>query len=286
MRPPKWLARTPAQATQSQDIEQLSRDIERRIFETLEPIDGKDAPKEILPLINIINRLISYFESRSQYEQDFSANASHELRTPLAGIRLQAELAMHSADPAIQKNACLNILTAVDRSEKLIEQLLLLARLTADRVDLEMTRVNLGQLAAGVVGEFLPVAEEKNITLMMKPWKDCYIRASEGSVSILLHNLLGNTLKYSPEGGKVEVKVESSKGSAILCVTDNGPGIPAHKYELALKRFQKVGDSAVAGSGLGLAIVKRICDLHKAALEFSKPEKGSGLKALVVFKAF
>jgi len=264
------------------EVEELSKDIEKRIFETLKPIDEVSAPKEIRPLINAINRLISYFEDRSQHEQDFSANASHELRTPLAGIRIQTEIAMSTDDKELQQKAHENILIAIDKNERLIDQLLTLARLTADRVELKMRQVNLSQLSMEEITNLQSLADEKHIDLKLVSSDTITLFANGSSISILLNNLIRNAINHTPERGEIQLKATTSKDQILLSVTDNGPGIPANKYEMVLQRFRKSG-SAKSGSGLGLAIVKRICDLHNATLELDRDTKSCGLKVTVAF---
>ncbi len=281
--PPKWLANLFVQRRYRQEIETLSRDIEHRIAETLAPIDEKTAPKEIRPLINAINRLIAYFEDRSHHEQEFSANASHELRTPLAGIRLQTEIAMSTDDPEIQQKSHRNVLVAIDQNERLIEQLLTLARLTADRVELAMEKVNLGQLSTHVIGNLMSLAHEKHISLKLEASDQLMVFASEESISILLHNLIRNAINYTQEGGAIQVSITSLNDKVMLSVVDNGLGIPADKYDVVLRRFQKVKNDEKSGSGLGLAIVQRICDLHHATLKLSQATKEGGLKVTVAF---
>lgn len=280
---PKWFVKICAQKRYRQEIETLSQDIENRIAETLAPIDEKTAPKEIRPLINAINRLVSYFEDRSHHEQDFSANASHELRTPLAGIRLQTEIAMSTDDPEIQQKAHQNVLIAIDQNERLIEQLLTLARLTADRVDLAMEKVNLEQLSAHVIANLMSVADEKQISLKLESQGNLTLLASEESLSILLHNLIRNAIYHTPEGGAIQVSATKSKGSVVLYIMDNGPGISPDKYDMVLERFQKSQNNNKSGSGLGLAIVKRICDLHHATLTLDQATRKGGLKVTVKF---
>lgn len=280
---PKWLLSKLTEKRFKREISELSYDIEKRISETLAPINEKSAPKEIRPLIGAINRLISYFEDRSHHERDFSANASHELRTPLAGIRLQTEIAMSTDDPEIQKQAHQNVLIAIDQNERLIEQLLALARLTADRIELAMEKVNLGQLSASITANLMSLAEEKNISLKLESSDHLALFANKESLSILLHNLLRNAINYSPEGGVIKVKVTSSKSKVALSVMDNGPGIPSDKRDTVLRRFQKINSNTKSGSGLGLAIVKRICDLHHATLELDRATKKGGLKVTVTF---
>ena len=183
----------------------------------------------------------------------------------------------------IQKNAHKNILLAIDRNERLIQQLLTLARLTSDRVELSMERVNFGKLVRNVTAQLLRVSEAKNISLRIESWDNAYILASSESISILLHNLIRNAINHTPEGGRIRVKVEEKNKEIILCVIDNGSGIPEDKYEAVLKRFQKAGNSSRSGSGLGLSIVKRICDLHHAKINLSKANKAGGLKVTVTF---
>jgi signal transduction histidine kinase len=281
--PLKWLSNTLTERHFKREIEELSYDIEKRITESLAPIDEKTAPKEIRPLINAINRLISYFEDRSHHEQDFSANASHELRTPLAGIRLQTEIAMSTDDPEVQKKSHDNILKAVDQNERLIEQLLTLARLTADRVDLAMEKLDVGQLSSHVIANLQSLADEKQISLKLESRGNLALLASEESLSILLHNLIRNAINYTPEGGAVQVSATKSKGGVVLSVMDKGPGIAPDKYDMVLERFQKSQNNNKSGSGLGLAIVKRICDLHHATLTLDQTTRKGGLKVTVTF---
>lgn len=266
------------------EIETLSNDIEERILQTLEPIDEDKAPKEVRPLINVINRLISYFEERSNHEQDFSANASHELRTPLAGIRLQTEIAMSTDDTEIQKQAHLKVLDAIDKNERLIEQLLILARLTADRVELDMTQIDIKKLLAQVVSDMQVHAKEKLINLKVEVNHNSTVIANQASISILLHNLIRNAINYSPEKDTVLINSISTDGYVSISVSDNGVGIKTEDRELALKRFQKLPNHNKKGSGLGLSIVKRICDLHQAKLTLSNTTKNGGLKVKVTFK--
>ena len=281
--PLKWISDKLNERHFKKEIEELSYDIEKRITETLAPIDEKTAPKEIRPLISAINRLIAYFEDRSAHEQDFSANASHELRTPLAGIRLQTEIAMSTDDPEIQQKSHRNILVAVDQNERLIEQLLTLARLTADRVELKMATVNLRQLSESVIANLRRMAEDKQIGITLECPKNLTIHASEESLSILLHNLLRNAINHTPEKGGIVVKASGTSKKIELSVIDNGPGIPQDKYDVVLKRFGKTRSDSTSGSGLGLAIVKRICDLHHAKLKLDQATQKGGLKITVIF---
>lgn len=279
-----WLLRDLVPQKKLRAIRHLAEDIKVRTEESLTTIQINDAPEEIVPLIKSINRLIKYYEDRYKQERDFTANASHELRTPLAGIRLQTEIAMKSERPEQRLKAYNNILKSVDRGTRLVEQLLILSRLTAERVDLAMEAINFGKLAAKVVAEYHGgLAEKCGIDLHMGAWGNAMIEGSEQSIEILVDNLVRNALTYTPEGGIVEVSVTHDKGGVMLKVLDNGHGIAEDKREQVLRRFEKADKGSKTGTGLGLSIVKRITELHGGTLELGTGLNGKGLGVTVIF---
>lgn len=267
-------------------IAKLAQDVRKRIDQSREPIEEKDFPDEIKPLIASINKLFVFQEDRYKQERDFSANASHELRTPLAGIRLQTEIALKAHEEAQRTNALKNVMKAVDRGTRLVEQLLTLSRLTAEEVELAKEAVNLGRVASKTVADLNEMAEKKHITLTMGKWGDTLIEASEESIDILINNLLRNAIIYTPAHGLVHVSVEQKEQTATVSVTDNGPGIPKDKREVVLKRFVKAEQRTKTGTGLGLSIVKRICELHQAELSLDEGPDGAGLKISVTFPLY
>jgi len=108
------------------------------------------------------------------------------------------------------------------------------------------------------------------------------VRGDPASLAILLSNLLDNALRYTPEGGKIDVALDNDGGRAVLTVVDNGPGIPPEERARVFDRFFR-GDDREPGSGLGLSIVKRIADAHHAAIELGTPDHGNGLVVTVRF---
>jgi len=279
----EWFSNTLVKKKYLQDIGKLSADIEKRIFQKLEPIEESAAPVEIKPLIKVINRLVSNFQDRSENERDFSANASHELRTPLAGIRIQTEIAQQTEDPKIQKKALGNIIHAVDQAERLIEQLLALARHSVDNITLHKEKISLSHLCLCVASDLSDLAEEKRVKLKTAITRKLYIHADRESISVLLHNLIHNAIKYSPAEGTITISLNTHQNKLLLCIADLGPGIPVQKRQAVLQRFQKVKGSSETGSGLGLAIVKRVCNLHNADLTLDSHRDGKGLKVRVLF---
>lgn len=280
---PNWLFNKVYKKQLKQEIEELADNIERNIAIKAPLVAENSDLKEMYKLTNAINKLIMYFENRSSNEKDFSANASHELRTPLAGIRLQTEIAMSTDDKEIQNRAHENVLKAIDQNERLIEQLLVLARHTVGNGELVTEKVDLSKMSKDIVSDLQNHALEKHISLKIKVSKGLIILANEKSISVLIHNLISNAINHTPNNSSIRVVVNKINNKIMLSVIDNGPGIPKEHYKEVLQRFKKVNNSNNPGSGLGLAIAKRICDLHDATLRFEQATSEGGLKVTVVF---
>jgi two-component system sensor histidine kinase QseC len=265
------------------EIFRLATEIEKRVEKSNEIIDVNSVPQEIKPLVNAVNRLIEYQEDRYNNERDFTANASHELRTPLAGIRIQAEVALSTDDAEKKSNALKNILKSVDRATRLVEQLLVLSRLTSEKIDLAKEAVNLSEIAKRTASEISHFANNKNIIINQNIEDNVFIDASEQSIEILLDNLLRNAVIYNTQNSSLEVGVFKDQNYAFLYVSDKGVGVSLDKREVIFKRFEKGDRTSKTGTGLGLAIVKRIADLHNAKVEVLDNADYKGIKFLVTF---
>jgi len=216
-------------------IQKIAAQIEDEINTGLQIIDAKNAPKEVLPLINAINNLVLFFEDRYVQERDFTANASHELRTPLAGIRIQTEIAMAAKEPEQIEKAHRGILKAVDRGTRLVEQLLILSRLTADKVELDMEAVNIGKLTSRVVAELITMAESKNTNLHIAHFDELYVDGNRDSLAIMINNIIRNSITYCPNNSNIEIQIRKDlTDNVTLTIDDNGVGIPKNKREFVL----------------------------------------------------
>lgn len=264
-------------------IHEISLRVEHDLEKERIAIDTEDVPEEVMPCVKAINRLLGYHHDRHQQERDFTAHASHELRTPLAGIRLQTEIAMATDDPKKRENALKNVMKSIDRSTRLVEQLLAISRLTNEKFDLTKERVDLVSLLGGVVGHNMAAAERKHIHLSFTGGEvPIFIEASEESLKILADNLIRNALTYTPSAGEVKVMlIRDGQGQVSLVVEDNGPGIPSHLRERVMERFEKGETGSKTGTGLGLAIVKRIADLHGGSVMLQDGAKGKGLRVVI-----
>lgn len=279
-----WIQSSTVPKEMLKKINMLAIKIDHDLEKERAEIETHDTPKEIMPLVNAINRLLRHHNDRYMQERDFTAHASHELRTPLAGIRLQTELAMMTNDPEKRDKALRNIMKSVDRGTRLVEQLLTISRLTAENVDLATESVDMLALTKNIVQENNAAAAAKTIELDYEArTESLFVEGSEQSLIILIDNLLRNAITYTPSGGTINVIIDKDidRNKAILSVTDNGPGIPAHLRQKVLERFEKADKGSRTGTGLGLAIVSRIIDLHKGTLDLQDGASGKGLKVYI-----
>jgi heavy metal sensor kinase len=222
-----------------------------------------------------LNRMIERLDGAFRHVKRFSADASHELRTPLTILQLQLEeiVQAHRNNPLLTDQIG-SALEEMQRMSHVVESLLAISRLDAGEV-MEKTRLNLGQLAASTTEQMRLLAEEKSIRLTSTVDKEVYVAGDRSHLQRAVVNLVANAIKYTPEGGNVELRVMRSPSSANLVVSDNGAGIPEYALPHVFERFyraDKARSRESGGAGLGLAIVKAVCTAHGAELKVSSKE--------------
>jgi signal transduction histidine kinase len=211
--------------------------------------------------------------------QRFMSDAGHELSTPISIIQANAEAMEVEGEPneAIQNR--LNIIfRSTDRMVNLVRDLMLLSKMESPRLSDGSNAVDLSKLVESVVEEFQELFKNKSITLTAEKMAPCQITGDAESIKRLVTNLLQNALRYTDEGGKVEVSLENLGRAVKLAVKDSGVGIPGDSLPLIFDRFYRVDKSrsrAQGGSGLGLSIVKAIVESHKGKIEVQS-EIGKG----------
>jgi two-component system OmpR family sensor kinase len=175
----------------------------------------------------------------------------------------------------------------VARAARLVEQLLALAR--AERGGgREHEPVALHDVVREVLEEMLPLADGRDIDLGMERADPVRVAGDRDALRVLVRNLLDNAIRYSPEGGRVDVSVERrdlTPPHAVLVVSDGGPGIPVAERERVFDRFYRVPGTASPGSGIGLALVRSIAAHHDADIRLDAGHGGQGLRVSVEFAA-
>jgi heavy metal sensor kinase len=223
-----------------------------------------------------LNRMIERLDEAFQHINRFSGDASHELRTPLTILQLELEgiVQDHRRDAPLRDQIG-SALEETSRMSRIVESLLAISRLDAGEVKMDKTRLDLGELAATTADEMRLLAEEKSIRLQTHTSGTVHVEGDRTRLQQVIVNLIDNAIKYTQTGGTVGVSVHSEGNSAVLEVSDDGPGIPAHALPHVFERFyraDKARSRANGGAGLGLSIVKAICAAHNAEVKVSSQE--------------
>ena len=265
-------------------VARVRKQVARRQADDLSPVSEAGLPDEVRPLVHELNLLFGRVRTAFDAQQHFVADAAHELRTPLAALRLQAQSLDRAADPEARKVAVGRLTAGIDRATRLVEQLLVLARQEASAATgAARQQVDLAELARRTVGDLVGLAQAKDVDLGLQHADAATIDGQPDALHILLRNLVENGVKYTPNGGTVDIAVRANKDSVEVVVEDSGPGIPPEERERVFDRFYRVAGSEAAGSGLGLAIIKAIAERHGASLKLDKSERLGGLAATVRF---
>jgi two-component system, OmpR family, sensor kinase len=271
-------------------LERAALDVASRSATALDPISVANVPTEIAPLVQSVNDLIDRLSLAFSAQRRFLADAAHELRTPVTALRLQLQLLKRTDCPASRADALADLELGIDRTQRLIEQLLQVARAEPDGAVPHNERLDLAELVRAVVGNLSAKAQQRGIDLGAQALTGVWIQGDLDQLTVLLNNLVENALRYTPVGGVVDVAAALDGAGAVLRVVDNGPGIPESERGQVFTRFYR-GQAASAlardggGSGLGLAIVQAIAERHHAVASLHTPASGQGLEVRVVFAA-
>ncbi len=241
--------------------------------------------EELTPFIATIRKQHQDILKNARMRQEFTANVSHELKTPLTSITGYAELietGMASGEDVVRfahgiRNSATRLLTLINDTIRLSE-------LDGGEEQVDMTDLNLYQMAADCV-DMLRVSAEKHQVEIALHGHECHMQGNRQMIEELLYNLCDNAIRYNNAGGRIDVEVYPDRTGCVLVVRDTGIGIPKEHQERIFERFYRVDKSrskSTGGTGLGLAIVKHIVNKHNAKLEL-KSEAGEGTMIRVLF---
>jgi two-component system, OmpR family, sensor kinase len=239
-------------------LTRLAAVVDRQSDVSLAPLSEENLSTEVLPFIRSINSLLSRLKDAIGHQRRFVASAAHELRSPLAALSLQAGNLAATITSADARERLSVFQAGLRRTQRLVEQLLALAR--SEQGTLERPApMSLTALVAGAINASIALAQAKNIDLGIEKVDDVEVVADFSSMDVVLRNLVDNAVRYTPDGGKVDVSAIRSADQLMLEVTDTGPGIPDEELERVREPFYRANHSGgVAGSGLGLSIVSEI----------------------------
>jgi two-component system OmpR family sensor kinase len=266
-------------------LNRIARSVQSRTPASLAPLDAGDAPEEVHGLVNALNDLLARLHAALESQRAFVADAAHELRTPLTALQLQVQVADRATSDEDRRVAMAELMAGLRRTSHAVQQLLTLARSESAPSAEPMLPVNLLAEARSAVIEHQPLAAAKHIDLGLGDGAvGVTVAGDADGIRIMLANLIGNAIRYTPDGGRVDIVTGIDQGRPCLLVDDNGPGIPPAERERVFARFYRRPGEQENGSGLGLAIVKAIAVRHHAEVALTT-SPADGLRVVVRFPA-
>jgi heavy metal sensor kinase len=245
-----------------------------------ERLPVQNARDELGRLAASFNQLLERVDQSFERQRRFMSDASHELRTPAAILRGESEVALSRAErPAGEYRESLSVLHAeAQRLTQIVEDLFTLTRADAGQYPLSPREFYLDELVADCAHATRSLALAKHITLTCEVPEELLIRADEALLRRMIVNLLDNAIKYTPEGGRVQVFCERAGAEYTVSVADSGPGIPPESQPRVFERFFRVDKARTrserdgGGAGLGLAIARWIADAHHGRLILARSD--------------
>jgi two-component system OmpR family sensor kinase len=264
-------------------IGRAAAEVKTRDIHALAAIESADLPQEIEPLMQAVNDLLARLGVAIDAQRAFVADAAHELRTPLTALRLQVQLAERAVGEEERRASFADLEQGLERATHLLQQLLTLARQEPGAFEQPQAALDLAALMRSVVADFSAAAVLRHIDMGIDTAAPATVSGNADALRILFNNLLDNAVRHTPDGGVIDVSVESGADGVAVEVRDSGPGIPEADLGRVFDRFYRSPSTQAQsrGSGLGLAIVRQIADAHGATVELVNT--GQGLCARVRF---
>jgi signal transduction histidine kinase len=229
---------------------------------------------EIAGLIEMLNATFERLRCSFEQSARFSADASHHLKTPIAILRADVEeiLADVNCSESTQERAE-GLLHRIHRLSSVVDNLLLLSRADAGRVELSKAEFDLGEVLEGVLDDAHTLAEPLDLTVEANIPKHLLLNADPTFVAMIAQNLVENAVKYNTPGGRIRVEARAVNGELEMTIGNTGDGIPKERGELLFERFYRVcGGERVPGHGLGLSIARELARAHGGDVELVRSD--------------
>ncbi len=272
----------------SEPVRSLTRQLEETTEDNPDAVLEIQAGGEIGTLVNSFNKLTARIRLQEERRQEFVSNASHELKTPLSSIKLISDSLLNTpnADRETVEEFLTDMNVQVDRLTRIVNKLLTLTKMdsSANVARMEFSVLNLSEVCANVAKALRPLAEQKNINLDFFAEGPVYSKVERDRIWEAIYNVLDNSIKYTPSGGRVSMDVTKEEGNAIITIEDTGIGIAPEELYKIFDRFYRV-DKARAretgGTGLGLSIALTAVELHGGNIQVES-EEGKGSKFIII----
>ncbi len=246
-------------------ISELKFAIAQRNVNKLDSIYVASPTQELSPLVSALNGLLSELDQAWQREKRFTRMAAHELKTPLTILRLNAENALNSENKEQLTEDLNNILKGIDRTDRMIQQLLTLAKVESIQ-EMHFNKLDLTKLSQSVIAERAPLALRNNQEFIFEA-DEISAHGDEALLRVLLTNLVDNAIRYSGDGSQIIVRIEEEATAVKLFVSDSGKALTAETREKMFDNFYRANTEKGDGAGLGMSITRDIAKLHGGSLE-------------------
>jgi heavy metal sensor kinase len=272
-------------------FEEITKTVEKITYENLNTqILTSHKEEEIQRLVQSFNAMVRRLNESFQHMRKFNADAAHELRTPLAILQGETEVALRVPNlPEEIYSVLTSNLEELDRLTRMVNDMLTLAEAEAGRQVLVLESVDISLLLKDLIDQLHLLAADRNIQFDLRCIPELWVEADKLWIRRALINLLDNAIKYSKNGGTIEVSAERDGLTARLAIKDNGIGIlPADLPYIfnRLYRSDPARSRVSGGVGLGLALVKWIVEAHKGAIQVSsRPDLGTSFEIALPAKS-
>lgn len=262
------------------EFTEVARAISRGDFSRRANVRGS---REMSQMGQALNFMCDELNALEEKRKNFVSDVSHELKTPMAGIKLLCDSLVQAESPDMDtiREFLTDMSEEIDRLTRIINRLLTLSRLDSG-ADMNLSKVDISALCAGVVESLRKLANEKDIEITYtKPETDnSFIEVDYDKIYECVYNIVVNAINYTPEGGHVQTRVSFEDSLCIIAVEDDGPGIPDEEKLKVFDRFYRLDDSRArdtGGTGLGLAITKEAVLLHGGKITVTDSETGGSI---------
>lgn len=260
-------------------LRRAAETVRQRNADDLSALELPTQYQELAPLVDAINVLLARVARMLHTERAFFADAAHELRTPLAALSTQSWVLAHASTEDERLRALAPLEQGVARAADMLGKLLTLSRLDATEPSTHQGSADLAEMVRERLTQLAGRADTRRIELSYDGLRHAATAVDAHSAISVLDNLLENALRHAPEGGRIDVRIESvdeidATPRVRLTVADNGAGVPTHERERIFARFYRMPGTSGEGSGLGLAIVRRILELHHGQIRIEETPGG------------
>nr|WP_268991682.1 quorum sensing histidine kinase QseC [Limnobaculum eriocheiris] len=259
-------------------LRHIASQLNRRQPDDDSPLMTSRLPSEVQPIVDALNKLFVRIGTMMMRERRFTSDAAHELRSPLAALRVQTEVVQISGDDeTMRQHALANLTDGIDRSTRVVDQLLMLSRLDSFSQLDDVQQIEWQLLLQNGIADIYSKAQAEDVDIRLDIRQTpAPVKGQQLLLSVMVRNLLDNAIRYGCQGKIITVTLDKHSFS----VEDEGPGVSDEYLQRIGERFFRPPGQEKNGSGLGLSIVQRIAHLHGLDVKFSNRESG-GFKAVI-----